>query len=225
MKKEINKSMKIKMKYLFLSLFLSSVWCVSCNKEEHETPEENYEELFPFEGIDKPENVYGDIVVKPCNPDAKPEEYSYPGITDLKEKDQYTITLKYRFTEQTDSKHKDQIQSKYVIKYIDKNKKEVMICTDKKFKLDNSTAAPDVKVSYTIENHKWHTETFTVYSGHPLMLCVNGTGPRDSSIEAVITAVSKTGLTPELMLETRQYQNKEGIDRLTQPYCNYIVLP
>lgn len=214
-------SMKKKLVYLFcLTVCLSS-----CHREEHDVLQENYDELFPFEGIERPENELGDVVVKPCDPDAKPEDYVYPGNREVTEKDTYTVTLKYRFTEQKETDKGNKIQSRYVIKYIDKNEKQVLVCTDRNYQLEHPEETPDVRVSYEIKNHQWHTVKFTAYSGFPLMLCVTGTGPRDSSIEAEITAVSTSGLTPELKLETRQYQNKEGIDRLARPYGNYIVLP
>ena len=211
-------------KYLFLILCWAVV-AVSCNEDRKDDPEENYDELFPFEGIDKPEVEYGDAVMRPCNPDARPEDYVYPGIDNVVDKDEYEITLKYRFSEPIDEAHAGKVVSRYILKYINKDQKEVMVCSDENYELESPEVTKDVIVSHDMNNNEWYTVSFKVYSGFPLMLCVNGSGPRDSSIEAEITAVSLSGLTPTLKLETRQYQTREGIDRLANPYCNFIVLP
>ena len=212
-------------RFLFFMMCLSFL-AVSCNEDKKDAPEENYDELFPFEGIDKPESEFGDVVIRPCNPDALPEDYIYPGIDEVLDRDEYDVTLRYRFTEPLDaSAGSSNVASKYILKYINKDKKEVMVCSDKNYELAHPEDVKDVIVSHDMENNEWYTVRFKAYSGFPMKLCVNGTGPRDSSIEAEITAVSVSGLTPDLRLETRQYQNKEGIDRLAHPYCNFIVLP
>ena len=213
------------MKKTFYKLLGMLILFASCQKEVQDKPEEDYEKLFPFEGVESPQQNNGDAVVKPCDPDQKPEDYVYPGKEELEYKEKYTITLKYRFIEDVAQNSGNVIQSRYLLKYINDKKKLVMVSTNKNFKLEDEQSAPDVIVTNDMLNNRWRTKRFYVYSGFPLMLCVNGYGPRDSSIEAEITAVSESGLIPELKLVSKQYQNKEGVDRLEQPFCNFIVLP
>lgn len=213
------------MKKTLLFILGISLLSVSCHNEGQDVPEEDYDVLFPFGGIDDPETEYGDAIVKPCDPDARPEDYVFPGNSQTQNRDEYTVTLRYRFTELADGGLGNKIQSRYVLKYINGKGQQVMVCTDRNYKLANPQETPDVIVSYDIDNQRWYTVRFAVRSGFPLMLCVNGSGPRDSSVEAEITAVSGSGLSPDLKLETRQYQNEEGINLLARPYCSFIVLP
>ena len=58
-----------------------------------------------------------------------------------------------------------------------------------------------------------------------MYLCVNGVGPRGSSIKATISAVSEDGFTVVKPLTAHEFQNEEGIDKIKHPYCAYIILP
>ena len=76
-----------------------------------------------------------------------------------------------------------------------------------------------------LTNGKEQTITFAAKSGYPMYLCVNGVGPRGSSVKATISAISEDGFTIVKPLSVNEHQNEEGLDKIKAPFCGYIILP
>ena len=109
----------------------------------------------------------------------------------------------------------DDISSRYFVRYITPDKQLRVISANKR----------DETASVFLSNGKEQTITFTAKSGYPMYLCVNGVGPRGSSIKATISAVSEDGFTIVKPLTVNEHQNEEGIDKIKGPFCGYIILP
>ncbi len=196
------------MKYFFI---LCLVLFFSCNKKEKDKPEEDYDTLFPLGEIEKPENMRGDLIVKLCDPELALENYKYPGEEISDAENRYEVTLSYVFTELDErGNFVDNMTARYTVTYINEKKELITITSDGE---EGSKNGFEYKI------------VFYVNSGFPMYLCVNGVGPRNSNVKARITAVSTDGLIEIPALETEQYQNNEGPNKLKYPYCEYIVLP
>lgn len=192
----------IKIKYLFLSLLI-----FSCNPTREDAQVENYDEIFPFQGIESPDVSYEDMTLRRCDPDIPLTRYKYLGvhIADAKE---YTVTLKCRYTDAGN------YPSRYVIRFVGPDKELHTIGSD-----ENS------EHTLVMEEGQELVQTFKVKSGYPMYLSVNGVGDRGSHVEASISAVSDDGYITSPVLNTVQYQNNEGPNRIPNPYCQYIILP
>lgn len=195
------------MKFYLSSLLTLAM--ISCTPRGEATIEEDYTKLFPFKGIESPKIYYEDMIARKCDPDEALEKYKYPGVKIPNERE-YIVTLKCKYTALESN-----YDTRYTVRYIAGDKTIKMVGTD--------AAIPNV--SDVMENNVLKTISFRVKSGYPLYLSVNGVGARNSSIYASISAVSTNGhiVTPEL--STEQYQNKEGPNRIENPYCQYIILP
>ena len=189
-------------------LAILSLFALSCNPRHEDIAGEDYDKIFKFKGIDKPEIFYDDMTTRKCDPELALEDYKYPGV-EIADKREYTITLKCKYnTIGSDT-------PQYEVRYIGEDKKIKTIGSD----------SNDADLSVHLENGQEKTITFKAYSGYPMYLSVNGVGPRNSSIEASISAVSSDGYITTPVLSTAQYQNAEGPNRIPNPYCNYIILP
>lgn len=189
-------------------LAILSLFALSCNPRHEDIAGEDYDKIFKFKGIDKPEISYDDMTTRKCDPELALEDYKYPGV-EITDKREYTITLKCKYsTIGSDT-------PQYEVRYIGEDKKIKTISSD----------SNDTDLSVHLENGQEKVLTFKAYSGYPLYLSVNGLGPRNSSIEASISAVSSDGYITTPVLSTAQYQNAEGPNRIPNPYCNYIILP
>ncbi len=191
---------------------MASFLFLACNKEHPSEINEDYEELFPWQGIDKPENSYEDMNINICNPEEALNDYVYFG-KDLEDKRTYTVTIECSYKESPDAFSSG--KSRYEIRYIDKNKQIKVI----------GTKSTQEGISYMLESDEVYTETFEVESGYPMYLFVNGGGNRFSSVRAKITAKSADGLIEAPILSSEQYQNKMGFNLVQNPYCEYIILP
>ncbi len=201
-----------KMKNLIIVL-ISSLMFWGCNEDKYPADvEENYEELFPWQGIEKPESSYEDMNIRACNTEEALSDYIYFG-KDITDKRTYTVTIECSYNESPPAFYVG--LSKYEIRYIDEDKNIKSIGTK-----DNQEG-----ISYILESGKTYTKTFEVQSGYPMYLFVNGGGYRFSSVKAKITAQSVDGLIVVPILSTEQYQNKMGFDLIPNPYCEYIILP
>ncbi len=206
------------MKYQLLILGL--LIATSCNKVKEDTPiEEDYESLFPDKGIEKPEIERGDMTIHLGNPEMTQENYVYPGVEFPYEAEKYNVILTCQFLEKNQDNgliSDENISSRYEIRYINEKKELITITTKRSQELEDAQI---------MKNGKELTVQFTVYSGHPLYLCVTGLGPRESSVKAKIKAVSTDDLITPPELQTELFQNNEGIDKLETPYCEYFILP
>lgn len=186
-------------------LLLMGLILLSCNPTREEVERENYEDIFKFKGIERPDISYEDMILRRCDPELPLKRYKYPGV-EIENAKEYTVTLKCRYTDGNN------YASRYVIRFIDENK-------------EISTIGSDANHTLTMEEGEELVKTFKVKSGYPMYLSVNGVGDRGSHIEASITAISDDGYIRTPVLSTLQYQNNEGPNRVANPYCQYIILP
>ena len=152
------------------------------------------------------------------DPDAPISDYVYPGVDITDNVRNYKVTLTCSFTEVDIAGElidEDDLTSRYTIRYIDTDKRLRIISSNKR----DSTA------HIFLTNNKEDTITFTAKSGYPMYLCVNGVGPRSSSVKAKISAISEDGFTIVKPLSVHEYQNEEGLDKIKAPFCGYIILP
>ena len=191
---------------------------MSCSRSSEEYVEEDYEKLFPFPGIEKPKVSYEDQIVQLGDPDAPVSDYVYPGVEITENVREYKVTLTCSFNEVDilgQLVGKDDISSRYTVRYITPDKQLRVISSN----IHEETA------NVFLTNSKEQTITFTAKSGYPMYLCVNGVGPRGSSIKATISAISEDVFTIVKPLSVNEHQNEEGIDKIKAPFCGYIILP
>ncbi len=198
------------MKYITkISILIISVLFYSCNNTDNQLdePQEEYEKLFPWQGIDKPESAYEDMNIKSCNTEQMIKNYRDLS-KDITDKRTYIVTFECSFSEMNS-------ESRYEFRYIDKDKNIKAI----------GTKSTQKDISYILKNNKVYKKTFKVESGYPMYLFVNGGGDMNSSVRAKISATSEDGLIVVPVLSVQQYQNKRGYNPLPTPYCEYIILP
>ena len=200
------------------AVFFLALLAVSCSRSSEDYAEEDYNKLFPFGGIEKPKVSYEDQVVQLGDPYASVSDFVYPGVEITQNVRTYKVTLTCSFKEQSfvgESGTTDKIDSRYVIRYIDADKKLRTIGTDQRAQ----------GTDFLLTKNKEHIVTFKARSGFPMFLWVNGVGPQNSSVHATISAVSEDGFTIVKPLAVHEYQNQEGIDKIKAPFCAYIILP
>lgn len=200
------------------AVFFLALLAVSCSRSSEDYAEEDYNKLFPFGGIEKPKVSYEDQVIQLGDPYASVSDFVYPGVEITQNVRTYKVTLTCSFKEQSfagESGTTDKIDSRYVIRYIDADKKLRTIGTDQRAQ----------GTDFLLTKNKEHIVTFKARSGFPMFLWVNGVGPQNSSVHATISAVSEDGFTIVKPLAVHEYQNQEGIDKIKAPFCAYIILP
>ena len=200
------------------AVFFLALLAVSCSRSSEDYAEEDYNKLFPFGGIEKPKVSYEDQVIQLGDPYASVSDFVYPGVEITQNVRTYKVTLTCSFKEQSfagESGTTDKIDSRYVIRYIDADKKLRTIGTDRRAQ----------GTDFLLTKNKEHIVTFKARSGFPMFLWVNGVGPQNSSVHATISAVSEDGFTIVKPLAVHEYQNQEGIDKIKAPFCAYIILP
>lgn len=200
------------------AVFFLALLAVSCSRSSEDYAEEDYNKLFPFGGIEKPKVSYEDQVIQLGDPYASVSDFVYPGVEITQNVRTYKVTLTCSFKEQSfagESGTTDKIDSRYVIRYIDADKRLRTIGTDRRAQ----------GTDFLLTKNKEHIVTFKARSGFPMFLWVNGVGPQNSSVHATISAVSEDGFTIVKPLAVHEYQNQEGIDKIKAPFCAYIILP
>ena len=200
------------------AVFFLALLAVSCSRSSEDYAEEDYNKLFPFGGIEKPKVSYEDQVIQLGDPYASVSDFVYPGVEITQNVRTYKVTLTCSFKEQSfagESGTTDKVDSRYVIRYIDADKKLRTIGTDRRAQ----------GTDFLLTKNKEHIVTFKARSGFPMFLWVNGVGPQNSSVHATISAVSEDGFTIVKPLAVLEYQNQEGIDKIKAPFCAYIILP
>ena len=200
------------------AVFFLALLAVSCSRSSEDYAEEDYNKLFPFGGIEKPKVSYEDQVIQLGDPYASVSDFVYPGVEITQNVRTYKVTLTCSFKEQSfagESGTTDKIDSRYIIRYIDADKKLRTIGTDRRAQ----------GTDFLLTKNKEHIVTFKARSGFPMFLWVNGVGPQNSSVHATISAVSEDGFTIVKPLAVHEYQNQEGIDKIKAPFCAYIILP
>ena len=206
------------MKLSKYAILFVALLAVGCSRNSEDYIDEDYEKLFPFPGIEKPKISYEDQVVQLGDPDAPVSDYVYPGVEITENVRTYKVTLTCSFKEvniEGSLVPAKDIESRYVIRYIDTEKQLRTITSNKN----------DETAHAFLNNAKDYTLTFTAKSGYPMYLCVNGVGPQNSSVKATISAVSEDGFTIVKPLSANEFQNEEGLDKIKAPFCAYIILP
>ena len=54
---------------------------MACNRTPVDMPEEDYNQLFPFKGLEKPVINYEDMPILVGDPETSPQDYVYQGVT------------------------------------------------------------------------------------------------------------------------------------------------
>lgn len=206
-------------KICLLSLVCTFV-AMACNRTPIDMPEEDYNQLFPFKGLEKPVINYEDMPILVGDPETSPQDYVYQGVTFPTQRS-YQVRLTYSFEEPADLgdgglRPQSSVRSKIVIRYVGADKQ-----------LHELSTARTVSGENKINNDgKEHSLEFTLTSGQPLYLAVSGYAARSTTISAKLEAHSEDGLFTTPILKTKQTQNyDEGEASLPAPYCKYIILP
>ena len=207
-------------------IFLSLMSLCGCNKDGAAVIEEDYDKLFPFEGIDEYEDEDGEIVIQNADPNITKKTFEYKGKDDVYEATTYEVVLKYVFEDKNPNQG---MPSRYFVRFVDETKELVSISSipgthfmdPEEYEELNGAPAH----AYEMEEGKTYEVKFQVQSGHQLLLCVNGYGPRNTSMKASLTATATDDSTEPIVLHTEQYQNDEGQVSLPYPYCKYVILP
>ena len=207
---------------------LCALCCLTaCNKDEEDPIPEDYEALFPFEGIEDYEDENGAIIIRNEDPFITKKTFEYKGEEGVYDPTDYEVVLTYRYDDrnfvQTDA-------ARYLVRFVDEHKQLVSISSNRNThymdpveyeELNGAKPAQD----YEMKSGETYEIRFKVQSGHQLLLCVNGAGPRNTSMKASLTATPLDDSSEPIVLQTEQYQNDEGQVMLPYPYCKYVVLP
>lgn len=197
------------------TIFFLILLAMGCSRAGEDSVEEDYDKLFPFGGIEKPKESYEDQIVQLGDPYASISDYVYPGVEIADNVRSYKVTLTCLFKEQGFTNNEDEVHSRYVINYVDTDKKLHTIAS---YRLAEG-------IDFLLMKNKEHVVTFNAKSGFPMYLRVNGVGPQNSSVHATISALSDDGFTIVNPLVVHEYQNREGIDKIKSPFCAYVILP
>ncbi len=205
--------------YRFI-FFAFLILLVGCQEPASEEEIEDYEKLFPWQGISLPEQDSNLPKVSICDPRKELIEYVYDINNIKKDTFVYDVHLVCSFVEKDfrgGIKRKGQhINSRLKLRFIDPK-----IGTYKYI----GTSRSDKSLDYVLENNEEFILDFQASSAYPLFISVDGVAPRWTEIEVQISAKSQNGLYDIDPIISEQVQNKEGINRLSYPFCEYIVLP
>lgn len=194
---------------------LASLALSGCSKSYNDAPDEDYSQLFPWQGISKPERDKWNLSPRPCTPNAELTSYIYDPLKRLTESRSYTVRVRCSYREYTRSGVLTrEPSSRYRVMFINEQGLYQTIAS-----------YSDAGISQRMTNGEEWTYSFTAHSGYPLFVSVYGLGPQGSSIKASIEATSSDGLLRIEPLGTEQFQNNEGPNYIKQPYCEYILLP
>jgi hypothetical protein len=204
--------MKNRWNYTTLALLTCSLvglLLVACTKPKDD-PEEDYDTLFPFKGIEKPLISFEEQNLLHCDPQIDKIRFRYPGVNITENIREYDLTLTCSY-----KKGEDNQKPTFVVKYIGEDQKLHYVVSNP------NTENKDV----VMEEDSEYTVSFRVKSGFPMYLSVSGSGVRGSQIEARIGGKCTDGYTVVKMLESVQFLNQEGVNNVPEPYCNYVILP
>lgn len=224
-----------------LALLLSASLLSACGTGEHDTPDEDYEKLFPFPGFEHPKASKYGLKIDLCDPFMSLEDFKSPSQQKKDGEHTYEVTFSVMFIERYpngEPKGFSESESNFKVSYIAENDQLVTYYSrysekppfprdpedgdwDKYFEDQEKY---DFK-HRDLENNHQVTKTFKVKSGYPLMLCVSGDCPSTAVIKASITATEVDGLLTIPVLETEQTCDDSAQGPIAHPYCQTIVLP
>ncbi len=81
---------------------LTALALVGCKHTPIDYPVEDYDKLFPFRGVERPDGRYEDMTILSGNPETTPSTFVYPGVTLPGTPRTYRVTLTYSFSEPAD---------------------------------------------------------------------------------------------------------------------------
>ncbi len=209
-------------KYYIISLGLVLLLGIitACHRDFNDTADENYAELFPWKGINKPEKEAGDPKVSICDPMKELQDYTYPKAEVPKVEHTYEVTLSCSFIERDRRgviiPNGEAIPSRILIRYIDPETGQYRRI---------GTKSTQVGLAHTLTNNEVYTFKFEAKSGYPLFISLSGQAPEGTSAKVSIQAKSNDGLYVIEPIENEQVQNIRGINPLAYPFCEYVVLP
>ncbi len=203
---------------LGLLLLLGIITACHCNFED--TPDENYAELFPWQGIDKPEKEAGDPKPTTCDPNKDLQDFLYPKAEAPKEERTYDVKLSCLFIEKDKRgviiPKGGETSSRILIRYIDPETGQYKRI---------GTKSTQEGLAHTLTNNEVYTLEFKAKSGYPLFVSLNGVAEMGTEVKVSIQAKSNDGLYVIEPIENEQVQNERGINPLRYPFCEYVVLP
>lgn len=213
---------------IFVLVIFSTLILGGCGQGFPPDVTEDYEQLFPFQGIEKPKRDESDVVIRKGNIDVTRATFQYPGDEEAPAFTRYRVTLKYRFTEAPGTPG-ERVDSRYVLRFVNAKKELVSIGTNP----NNGFRAPEEPDDEWDEDGELflmysgftYTYEFEATSGFALFLCLNGHGLRASRLTASLTAVSLDGSVEPVRLQVDGIQPYEGSQQLLNPYCEYAILP
>lgn len=200
----------------FFLLISLPLLLVACQRDEADAPPEDYQTLFPFKGIEKPE-TNDEIIVRRYTPltDLPKRIYDPLATHSTVGAKLYDVTLRYGFKE-VDGRGEivAKPEARLKIRYLNEEGMYEM-----------AASYDDSDIDKVLENGKTYTFTYRSHSGMPVYLSTNGIAPRGTMVFISATAQSVDGLVTIPAFGTEQYQNDEGHHNLQHPYCEYIILP
>lgn len=206
----------------------ATIALMGCGNKFTDPPKEDYSTLFPFQGIDKPQRLEGEVIIKKGDPKVTRKTFVYPGDPTLPQLTKYKVTLKYIFSE-AESIPKDEVHSRYTVRFANEEGELVSIHSDPlSYYLPPDELEDEDNImfhDFEMDSGKSYTHTFKATSGFALFLCVNGHGERGSRISASLTATSLDGSVEPITLKVEGQQPFEGMVQLFNPYCEYAILP
>ena len=218
--------MMLDMKKIIVAL--CALCCLTaCNKIEDDPASEDYDALFPFEGIEDYEDETGATIVRNEDAFVTKKTFVYKGEENVYDPTIYEVVLRYRYDDKNFVKTD---AARYFVRFVNEKKELVSISSNKNTHFMDPEEFEELKgekptQDYEMRCGKDHEIRFKVQSGHQLLLCVNGAGPRNTSMKASITAIPLDDSSEPIVLQTEQHQNDEGQVMLPYPYCKYVVLP
>lgn len=231
-----------KMNNIFKACWGGLILCLcSCGQTIPDDPlPEDYDKLFPFGSISGPEESESVLPLRPCDPSLSLEDYKDLSNKNSTGRTTYEVSFSaaYYVRDREGELVTDPeilSRTRFSIKYIDSDGRICHVYSheavdgyseDIEEVSSSESPVPDhIGESYLLRNGEPLILNFTVKSGYPLYLSLDGVADSESEVKASIRAVARDGSVIVPKLEVHQFQNKEGVDRLSQPYCNYIILP
>lgn len=209
---------------------LCTLW--ACNDKEEPTVQEDYDQLFPFTGVDKPTPQFGQIVERQGDINMTAKTFQYLGTKSDLFQTEYEVEIKYAMWEP--SSRDGNVKSRFALRFVNEEERLVSIGSDpdRNYMTVDEYDAWDTSEPYPEPEHSMpsdgeeQTISFTVKSGFQLLLCLTGNAPTGAWVEAEITATATDGSYPPIKIKTgKQVQGGEGQASIPNALCKYIILP
>lgn len=217
-------------KYIWMLCSLCTLW--ACNDKEEPTVQEDYDQLFPFTGVDKPTPQFGQIVERQGDINMTAKTFQYLGTKSDLFQTEYEVTLTYALWEPYNDEGK--VKSRIALRFVNEDEQLVSIGSDKDRRYmtvdeyDNwDTSQPYPPIKYQMRDNGRDTSIkFNVKSGFQLLLCLTGNAPTRAWVRAEIVAKALDGSYPPIKITAnKEVQGGEGQASIPNALCKYIILP